>query len=120
MTVRGSPGLTAREPLRPVLYDESSDAVRLLDQRLLPAEETWLALRDADGVADAIRTLAVRGAPAIGVAAAYALACDIAAIDRSATQEELRLLEMIRDRLSIERLVAAAIERGVRARNAVL
>ncbi|OFX23885.1 MAG: S-methyl-5-thioribose-1-phosphate isomerase [Anaeromyxobacter sp. RBG_16_69_14] len=68
--------MTAREPLRPVLYDESSDAVRLLDQRLLPAEETWLALRDADGVADAIRTLAVRGAPAIGVAAAYALACE--------------------------------------------
>jgi methylthioribose-1-phosphate isomerase len=68
--------VSAREPLRPVLYDEASDAVRLLDQRLLPDEETWLALTSADAVADAIRTLAVRGAPAIGVAAAYALACE--------------------------------------------
>jgi methylthioribose-1-phosphate isomerase len=68
--------LTVREPLRPVLYDESGDTVRLLDQRLLPGEETWLALSSADAVAEAIRGLVVRGAPAIGVAAAYALACE--------------------------------------------
>jgi len=68
--------VTTREPLRPVLYDEAADAVRLLDQRLLPDEETWLALGSAEGVVDAIKTLAVRGAPAIGVAAAYALACE--------------------------------------------
>ncbi|HET9598262.1 MAG TPA: S-methyl-5-thioribose-1-phosphate isomerase [Anaeromyxobacteraceae bacterium] len=67
--------MTAREPLRPVLYDEAGDAVRLLDQRLLPDEERWLALGDVPGVIDAIKTLAVRGAPAIGVAAGYALAC---------------------------------------------
>jgi methylthioribose-1-phosphate isomerase len=67
--------MTAREPLRPVLYDEAADAVRLLDQRLLPDEERWLALGDVAGVVDAIKTLAVRGAPAIGVAAGYALAC---------------------------------------------
>jgi methylthioribose-1-phosphate isomerase len=66
----------SREPLRPVLYDEGRDLVRLLDQRRLPAEETWLELADADAVADAIRTLAVRGAPAIGVAAAYGLAVE--------------------------------------------
>jgi tellurite resistance protein len=47
---------------------------------------------------------------------AYALACDIVAADRSASQEELRLLEMLRHRLELERLVAAAIERGARAR----
>jgi len=68
--------VSAREPLRPVLYDEQRDLVRLLDQRRLPAEETWLELSDADAVADAIRTLAVRGAPAIGVAAAYGLAVE--------------------------------------------
>jgi methylthioribose-1-phosphate isomerase len=67
--------MTNREPLRPVLYDERADAVRLLDQRLLPGEERWLALEEVDEVVDAIRTLAVRGAPAIGVAAGYALAC---------------------------------------------
>ncbi len=64
------------EPLRPVLYDEGSDRVRLLDQRLLPAREEWMALATSAEVAEAIRTLAVRGAPAIGVAAAYALAAD--------------------------------------------
>jgi len=47
---------------------------------------------------------------------AYAVACDVAAVDGEASQEELRLLEMIRHRLSIDRLIAAAIERGARAR----
>jgi methylthioribose-1-phosphate isomerase len=68
--------MTHREPLRPVLYDESRDLVRLLDQRKLPGEETWLELSTADGVAEAIKTLAVRGAPAIGVAAAYGVAVE--------------------------------------------
>jgi methylthioribose-1-phosphate isomerase len=59
-----------------VLYDDVRDLVRLLDQRRLPADEVWLELADADAVTDAIRTLAVRGAPAIGVAAAYAIALE--------------------------------------------
>jgi methylthioribose-1-phosphate isomerase len=42
----------------------------MLDQRLLPAEEVWLDYRDYQGVAEAIRSMVVRGAPAIGVAAA--------------------------------------------------
>ena len=68
--------MTAREPLRPVVWDEARRAVRLLDQRRLPLEETWLTLGTSDEVAEAIRTLAVRGAPAIGVAAAYGLAAE--------------------------------------------
>jgi hypothetical protein len=47
---------------------------------------------------------------------AYAMACDVVAADSEASQEELRVLEMIRDRLHIDRLIAAAIERGTRAR----
>jgi tellurite resistance protein len=47
---------------------------------------------------------------------AYALACDVVAADGEATQEELIVLETIRHRLSIDRLIAAAIERGTRAR----
>jgi len=50
---------------------------------------------------------------------AYAIACDVVAADDTATQEELRLLEIIRHRLDIDRLVAAGIERGARARHAV-
>lgn len=63
-------------PIRPVLYDPARDVVRLLDQRRLPAEEVWLELTTADEVVRAIKDLAVRGAPAIGVAAAYGLAVE--------------------------------------------
>ncbi|HEY0675482.1 MAG TPA: S-methyl-5-thioribose-1-phosphate isomerase [Immundisolibacter sp.] len=46
-------------------------ALELLDQRRLPAEQSWLRCADAGAVADAIRDMVVRGAPAIGIAAAY-------------------------------------------------
>jgi methylthioribose-1-phosphate isomerase len=48
-----------------------NDAVILLDQRKLPVSEDYLVLRDAPSVIEAIKTMVVRGAPAIGVAAAY-------------------------------------------------
>ena len=48
---------------------------------------------------------------------AYALACDVLAADGETNQEEIRLLEIIRHRLDIDRLIAAAIERGSRARH---
>ena len=47
------------------------DHLRLLDQRLLPAEEKWIDCRDEASVFHAIKDLAVRGAPAIGIAAAW-------------------------------------------------
>ena len=52
----------------------TSDGVRMLDQRLLPTEEKYLILRSYEEVADAIRKMVVRGAPAIGVSAAMGLA----------------------------------------------
>lgn len=51
---------------------------------------------------------------------AYALACDVAVADNHVSQEELRLLELIRHHLNIDRLAAAGIERGARARHVVL
>ena len=48
-------------------------AVRILDQTLLPGTETYLTLETVDAVAEAIRTLRVRGAPLIGIAAAMGL-----------------------------------------------
>jgi methylthioribose-1-phosphate isomerase len=51
-------------------------ALLLLDQTALPDEERWLCLTSAAEVADAISRLAVRGAPAIGLAAAYGLAVE--------------------------------------------
>jgi methylthioribose-1-phosphate isomerase len=57
------------EPLR---FEDG--ALLVLDQRLLPGEERWVVCRRPEQVADCISTLAVRGAPAIGIAAAYGLA----------------------------------------------
>lgn len=48
---------------------------------------------------------------------AYALACDVAAADGRLGQVELRLLEEVRDEFNVDRLHAAAIERGARARH---
>ena len=45
--------------------------LRLLDQRVLPFEETWLEYHSAAAVAEAIRLMVVRGAPAIGISAAW-------------------------------------------------
>ncbi|MCK9522797.1 MAG: S-methyl-5-thioribose-1-phosphate isomerase [Proteobacteria bacterium] len=50
------------------------DAVVLIDQRLLPHEETYRSFRDVAGVAEAIANMTVRGAPAIGVTAAFGVA----------------------------------------------
>jgi len=50
------------------------DRVRMLDQRKLPQEVRYLDCRNASSVAQAIRTMAIRGAPAIGVAAAMGIA----------------------------------------------
>jgi methylthioribose-1-phosphate isomerase len=52
----------------------SDEGVLMLDQRLLPTEEKWLTLKTYTEVADGIRDMVVRGAPAIGVSAAYGIA----------------------------------------------
>src|SRR3954467_7326280 len=52
----------------------SDEGVRMLDQRLLPTEEKWLVFKSYDEVAAGIRNMVVRGAPAIGVSAAYGVA----------------------------------------------
>lgn len=52
----------------------ADEGVLMLDQRLLPTEEKWLTLKTYTEVADGIRDMVVRGAPAIGVSAAYGIA----------------------------------------------
>jgi len=52
------------------------DFIKILDQTKLPSEEVYLECRDLESVAEAIERLSVRGAPAIGVVAAMALACE--------------------------------------------
>jgi len=53
-----------------------NDRLILLDQRLLPHQTVYVTLRDAAGVAEAIQNMTIRGAPAIGAAAAYGLALE--------------------------------------------
>jgi len=69
-----------------------SGTVELLDQRQLPGEERYLSLREVDEVARAIETMAIRGAPAIGCAAAMGVALGAywsAAADIDSLVEEL-------------------------------
>jgi methylthioribose-1-phosphate isomerase len=63
----------------PRTIEWSNDRIVLLDQRRLPADEIYLQCTRVSQVAEAIRTLAVRGAPAIGIAAAMGIA--LAAVD---------------------------------------
>jgi methylthioribose-1-phosphate isomerase len=69
--------------------------VVILDQRRLPREEVYLECSDADAVVEAIKTMAIRGAPAIGIAAAMGLALGalgIAAKDFSSFYKELSVI----------------------------
>jgi methylthioribose-1-phosphate isomerase len=99
----------------PILWRET---LELLDQRLLPAEERWLVCRTVEEVAEAIRTLAVRGAPAIGIAAAYGLV--VALADASDSEDDLeRRVASAATRLGATRPTAVnlrwALEAGARA-----
>ncbi|HZI91553.1 MAG TPA: S-methyl-5-thioribose-1-phosphate isomerase [Thermoleophilaceae bacterium] len=71
----------------PLRWQDS--VLELLDQRELPARETWLRCEEPGHVADAIRSLAVRGAPAIGIAAAYGLALAVAGAQRCGEEERV-------------------------------
>lgn len=78
---------------RAVRRTDDGRAVDLLDQSRLPAEEVRLRLESVDAVAEAIRSLRVRGAPAIGVTAALGLALDAAShtgLDPGAFRARLR------------------------------
>lgn len=75
-----------RDPLRALQWEGGT--LWLLDQRALPGAEKWIKARDVETVARAIETLAVRGAPAIGIAAAYGVA--MAAGKAKAGKRELR------------------------------
>ena len=76
-------------------------------------------LADEDGLEKALDQIA-EGLPAKLCETAYALACEVAAADGTVSQEEIRLLEMMRYRFEVGRLPAAAIERATRARHTVL
>ena len=85
-----------------VCWSPNRRALRILDQRLLPREEIVRDLETLDDVVEAICTLAVRGAPAIGVAAAIGLAVSLG---HAAVRDDVRIRALLP--VFAARLVAA-------------
>ncbi|RYE70724.1 MAG: hypothetical protein EOP19_32945 [Hyphomicrobiales bacterium] len=88
---------------------------------LAPSDVSGIANRCVDRIngpagLDGVLDEAIAALPKRLEDTAYALCVDVAAVDLHLEQEELRLLEMIRDRLSLDRLTTAAIEVAARAR----
>ena len=79
------------------------------------AEACGNLLQDDDGL-DKVLDLIATSVPPKLHETAYALAVEVAAADLHVEQEELRFLQMLRDRLDLDKLTVAAIERGARAR----
>ena len=77
-----------------------------------------LVVTRAAGVVETVLAIIARSLPAALHETAYVVACEVTAADFVAHPEELRLLEMLRFGLKIDRLAAAAIERATRARHA--
>ncbi|MCC5964838.1 MAG: tellurite resistance TerB family protein [Natronohydrobacter sp.] len=94
----------------PIFAEYDADRIKTI------AQTVFDLLEEEDGL-DALFGLVRESLPEKLVETAYALACDVAAADGKLAQSELRLLEEIRHELQIDRLHAAAIERGARARH---
>jgi methylthioribose-1-phosphate isomerase len=116
------------DPSDIVRYEEDGPKVVLLDQRRLPDEEVELECRSVEALVVAIRELAIRGAPAIGVAAAYgmALAAELGDdLDEAATTLAAArptavnlswAIEQLRDEPTVERARALHAEEVERCR----
>jgi hypothetical protein len=86
------------------------------EHRLLPvAQECAAILQEEDGI-DAAIGLIKEALPAHLIETAYVLGLEVALADSRVMLEEIRVLEVLRRSLHIDRLVASALERGVRAR----
>jgi hypothetical protein len=94
----------------PVFVDFNEDELPKI------AESCAALLNDDDGF-ETVLTIISESLPAKLRETAYALACDVAAADLDIVESEMTVLQQLRWRLSIDRLTAAAIERGVRARH---
>ena len=102
--------ITSTVSILPVFVGYDQDRMRQVSQIVFDLFE------QEDGL-DALFGLIRESLPERLFETAYALACDVAAADGALAETELRLLEEIRHELTIDRLHAAAIERGARARH---
>lgn len=102
--------IQAAVQLLPIFSDYDED-------RLSHVSQTVFDLFEQEDGLDALFGLIRANLPERLYETAYALACDVAAADGTLGETELRLLEEIRYELALDRLHAAAIERGARARH---
>ena len=91
----------------------TDEGVVMIDQRLLPTEEIYNTYRTVDEVAEAIVTMVIRGAPAIGVAAAMGIALGVKNLDSSNDLEKrfAAIVKTIHDTRPTARNLFWAIER---------
>ena len=88
-------------------------------ENLVTAAEACGILMQSDNGLETVLNVIAASLPPRLYETAYALAVEVAAADLHVEQEELRFLQLLRDRLNLEKLVVAAIERGARARYTV-
>ena len=113
--------MTDRELLTIVELVRTLPVFRDFDQQQLTktSEACAKVLGETDGL-DRVIALITKALPPRLRETAYAVACDVAAADLDPHQEVLRLLEILRNELGLDRLTAAAIERGSRSRYTTL
>jgi methylthioribose-1-phosphate isomerase len=101
--------------IEPIIWD--TDHLRVLDQSLLPHRQEWLRVRSYEDGASAIRQMQVRGAPAIGVAAAYSMALAAIQIEAPTMPTFLNQLDTAAAELAAARPTAVnlgwAVRRGL-------
>lgn len=85
--------------------------------RLIEDAKTCAQILDHQDGLDAVLGLIAEAIPPGHVDLAYSVACEIAVADSRLAEEELRLLQLLRRHLGLDSLTAAAIERGITARN---
>ncbi|MFN7105367.1 MAG: S-methyl-5-thioribose-1-phosphate isomerase, partial [Pyrobaculum sp.] len=88
--------------VRPIVW--KGDRLALLNQRLLPFETSYVELKTVGEVAEAIRNMTVRGAPAIGITAAFGMV--LASLGHHTVEEALRSLQTAKEMLSKTRPTA--------------
>ena len=98
--------------LRPVYWRDGK--VALLDQTRLPQEEVWLHISDYSSLIAAIQDMRIRGAPAIGVAGAFAVTLAASQLAESADEDFISRLEMAADHIRSARPTGANLAWAVR------
>jgi tellurite resistance protein len=120
VTMSGVDGLIGEKELRRIgRIVKHLPAFKTFDTEELTdaAQECGEILQQEDGGLEAVLGLVKDALPPALEETAYALACEVAAADLMVGREELRFLALLRDALGLDKLITAAIERGVIARN---